>query len=245
MFDNKFDPEDLNKYSKSSTENFTTKYLIPFGSILVGVMGLLASGNTFPIWVYIVISLYLVIILLISLFKPVKKLFSKSIKNFTLKKFSTAKRKKLQELAEELKDLFDEQKTTTIPYIITHNYKVFQDELNTLNCVANSREQFLILQSWTLSSCDNLKNNSHSVFLRDAAEFSNIINWFSRTYNQIRTNLNNEFKGKDLGDIIIEWNNASLQILDFTNRSARIMKAINQIYDSSICCTHFQEIKQL
>ena len=84
------------------------------------------------------------------------------------------------------------------------------------------------------------------MFLRDANQFSKLVNWYSWACLWVQQFLNsNEVEEKVTKEIVSDWNVAVHKLTDFTSRVQRIMKSVNSKYNTGSCTTSFQDVKPL
>lgn len=238
--------QNQNSSPKVGTDNFTTEVLIPLGSVIIGVIGLLASANRLPAWASWTMVIYLVLIILKILARPIKNFTSKTINQFNHRRFVKKMQPKLLKLSSEFNELLDSQRTNTIPSFISQLFSKLSQEVNMLSCLGRNRQQFTILQSWAFSLERNLRRNNKTEFIHDAAQFSDVVTWFIWACVWVRETLDN--KEVDIHtnkDIISDWNAATRRISDFTSRVERLMKSANEKFNTSSCATYFQDVKPL
>lgn len=232
--------------SKERTHDVISKFLFPFGSLLIGIIGLWTSAAILPVWTYWMMALYLAIVLVIILTPPTKNFIANSINFLSRKKFAKNSRTELQRLSVELNELLGSDRTNTIPYFLSHQSSKLSYEANLLNCLERSRQQFTILQSWAWSVSDNFKYDNNKLFLRDTNQFSKIVHWFSWACLWVQQVLsNNGVQDKAPKDVLSDWNLAAQRISDFTARVTRIMKSVNNKYNTNLCTEYFEDVKTL
>lgn len=164
--------------SKAGIDNFTAKVLIPFGSILIGVIGLLASTNKLPVWASWAMAIYLVIIIGKIFARPTKKFILKTVSQYNQMRFAKRMRPNLLKLSHELNELLDFERTNTIPYFTSQIFSRLSQEVNVLSCLGMSRQQFTILQSWAFSLKCNFRRDNKAEFIHNAAQLSDVVTWF-------------------------------------------------------------------
>ena len=232
--------------SKGRTQHFTTKDLLHLGSLLIGIIGLLTSSTGLPVWAYWLMAIYLVIALIIISVLPAKNFISNRIKQLSQGRFAKNKRTELQELSNELNELLEDQRDTTIPYFLSHKSSTISTEVNLLKCLERSRQQFAILQSWAWALSDNLNNDNPKLFLRDAIQFSRVVSWFTWACVWIQQVLNiTEVREKIPKEVVSDWNLSVQRISDFTSRVTRTLKSINNKYNTGNITISFQDVKLL
>ncbi len=240
------DQQNQNNNYNAGMDNFTAKVLIPFGLVIIGAIGLWASTNKLPVWASWTMAIYLVIVLVKILINPAKNFSSKAINHFSRMRFAMKMRPELRRLSSELNQLLDSQRTSTIPYIISQLFSKLSSEIHTLNCLDRNRQQFQILQSWALSLTDRNRSYNRTEFLQDAAQLSNAVVWYIWACVWLQQVINNKGLVDQLTkDVVSDWNVAVQRISDFTSRVERFMRMINEKYNSNLCITYFQDVKQV
>ncbi len=236
--------QNQNSNSKNGIDDFTTKVLIPLGSIIIGVIGVLISTNKLPAFALWIMGVYLVIVLVRILISPIKNFSSKAIINFSRMRFAKKKRAELHSLSSELNELLNPQRTTTIPYFINNQFSKLSSDLNTLSCLDRNRQQFQILHSWSFSLTELLRNSKKNNLMQNASQLSNLVTWFIWACVWLRQAVNNPVIKID-DDIASDWNSAVQRISDFSSRLERLMKSVNEKYGTNVCTDNFQEVKPL
>lgn len=230
--------------SKVEVDHFTTKVLIPLGSVLIATIGLLSAETVLPTWAYWIMMIYLGIVLVKILVGPIKKFISNIINRYNKMHFAKQMKLELLSLSRELNELLESQRINSVPYFITHLLSKLSQEVQKSNCLHRNSEQFTILQSWAWCLSDNLKFDNHKLFLRNANQFSRVVSWFTWACEWVRQVLDKtEVREKIPKDVLSDWNLAVQRISDFTSRVERMMKSINNNYKTSICITSFQDVK--
>jgi len=190
--------------------------------------------------------IYLVFSLLIILVLLAKNIIPNTINWFSRRMFANQKRSELQELSLEFNELLGSDRLSTIPYFISQLFSKLSNEVNLLSCLERNRQQFTILQSWAWSLSDNLKYDNNTLFLRDANQFSKVVSSFTWACEWVRQVLvKTEVREKIPKALVEDWNTNINKISDYTSRVERMMKSINNKYNTSICTTTFQDVKQL
>lgn len=235
-----------NNMGQDRITNIASKVLMPLGLFLIAIISFLTSATEVPAWAYWVMVIYLVTAFVIILILLTKSIIPNIVNWFSQRKFAKKKRLELQELSNGLNKLLESDRTTTIPYFLSHLSSKLSAEVNLLNCLHRNNQQFTILQSWALTLSDNIIYNNHKLFLRDVDQFSKLVNRFTWSCLWVQQFLNsNDVREKLTKEIVLDWNTAAQKVSELTSRVQRIMESINKKYNTNRCIEHFEDVKTL
>ena len=183
--------EDAKNKTNSEHDYFTTKILIPFGSIIIAAIGILASTNKIPFWAFLAMAIYILLLMMIILFRPIKNITMNFKGKLDKKRFIKHMNPELKGLSKELNKLLDFDRTNTIPYFVKEFSSKIADIPEMQICLEKNRQQFMILQSWShsISKCiDDIKSEN---FVQNASQMSDMIGWFTWASEWFRQGIQN------------------------------------------------------
>lgn len=236
--------------SKNSIEDFTTKVLIPLGSILVGAFGLWASTSKLPTLASWLMGIYLVTVLVIILSRPVKVVSSNVFTGYNRRQFAKKRLPDLRELVTELIGLLEDKKVNSLPLIIAGFSSKLYDENPRrigLDCYLSEMN---ILSCWAIQVGKRINEELAKGFTSDAEDFTTIVFQFSMLGMRLRQAIINgqkrgEAESREPYDLKPDWDSAAHRISEFMTRVEKFATFVNEKFGRRVCPNSFQEVKPL
>jgi len=104
--------------TKQVPRQWVKEYLFPIGSLLIGILGLLAQ-TAFPMWIVVIATLYLIIIAAVFLFSPVTRFFSSVKAKWRLRRIAKMNLPELVVSVKKFNELIAPQNSNTLAHVFS------------------------------------------------------------------------------------------------------------------------------
>jgi hypothetical protein len=229
-------------------DHFLTKLLIPFGAVLIAAIALLTANYKLPNWAVFVVIAYLVIVMIVTVWRPVARLLSLLREKGVYRNISKTYYPYLQSSAVEFGRLIEDRMSNTM-------ISFLQDisgwpEIQS-NAIPFNIGHILTLREWLSSIQENLTSNNLSRFRRDAHDLSIIIFHYHNMCVRIQERLEliiTQGKVTDeqnhLRQLKREWDIRREGHMEFIRGWGNLTKNINSSL-GRVCVDYYEPLKTL
>ncbi len=238
------------KKEDSFSNHFLTKFMIPFGAMLIAAIALLTANYTLPNWAIVVVVIYLAIVILAILWKPLAKAyyrFQEKKKHYNFAKYYYPL---VSGNAIEFGRLIEDQKTNTLIDLI-QNMSRWPEMYS--NQVSFDREHIATIRAWLESIQTYLMSHSFmdttDDFLRTARDLSIVISQYNISCVRIQEKLEQLIsQGKivesTLRQLKREWDLRREAHVHFIRQWEGVTKNINRTFER-FCVEYYEPLKTL
>jgi hypothetical protein len=230
--------------SRHETKSLLTSVLIPFGLVLVAVLGLLVQAV--PWWVTAVIVSYLVVVSVAVLIPAAIRAYRMMARSVAHRKLARVYLPLIRRFLTTFSPNLEDSRVDTVFYVWKGATSFDQGR----GLVKPDQVHLMTLQQWVRSIDDRLRDGGKKNLLRIAEELAGAVLQYSRVCEQAHREIEALKTSECLQDqncrqLVQEWNNARDKHNQTIKSWEDIAKNINHDAGERVCLDHYGLLKTL
>jgi len=233
---------------KEEENQFLTKFLIPFGAVLIAAIVFLTANYQLPRWAVIVVIAYLIIVMFATIWKPVTRLFSSLREKWLHRSISKNYYPYLQNSAVEFGRLTEDNRSSTMISFL-QDISSWPEIQN--NPIPFDRGHIQTIREWLSSIQENISSNRLTRFKREAHDLSIIIFHYHNLCVRVQERIESLItQGKitdeqnHLRQLKREWDLRREAHMQFIREWESLTKNINSTL-GRVCVDYYEPLKTL